>query len=353
MKMFCSMTAWVLLAMLAGCTPRKENTAAPDNVTPVRVAPAAPASVMAHVRAVGVLTPRDEIRLAFKNGGVIERIDVDIGDAVRRGQVLATLKREEVDAAVAQAAEGVEKARRDLERARRLRADEVATEEQVQDLTTAYNVARSGLEALRFNARFARIEAPADGVVFARLAEPAELVQGGQPVLLLGATGRGWIVRAALSDRDVVRIRRDTSALVVFDAFPGRSFDGRITRIAAAADPETGTFDVEIEVQPEGARFVRGLVAKVELGLESTPLGASEGLLVPVSALVAADGQDGTVYVLDPGGKVARRKSVTVGPMVGEHVVIQAGLAAGERVITEGAAWLTDGGAVRVVDGHG
>ena len=347
------MTACLLLTVLAGCTPRKETTAAAENVTPVRVVPAAPAAVSSHVRAVGVLTPRDEIRLAFKNGGVIERISVDIGDSVRRGQVLATLKREEVDAAVTQAAEGVQKARRDLERARRLRADEVATEEQVQDLTTAYNVARSGLEALQFNARFARIEAPTDGVVFERLAEPAELVQGGQPVLVLGATGRGWIVRAALADRDVVRVKRDTSAQVAFDAFPGRSFNGRVSRIAAAADPHTGTFDVEIEIQPDGSRFVRGLVAKVKLGLEATPLDASAGLLVPLSALVAADGQDGTVYVLDSGGKVARRKSVTVGSMVGEQVVIQTGLVAGEQVITEGAAWLTDGGAVRVVDGRG
>ena len=128
------------------------------------------------------------------------------GDIVRKGQLLAELKRAEVDATVAQAAEGVEKARRDLERARQLRIDEVATEEQVQDLTTAYNVARSNVDAARFNARFARIEAPADGIVFERMVEDGELVQPGQPVIVLGSTASGWVVRVGLADRDVVRV---------------------------------------------------------------------------------------------------------------------------------------------------
>ena len=166
-----------------------------------------------------------------------------------------------------QAAEGVEKARRDLERARQLRRDEVATEEQVQDLTTAYNVARANLDAARFNAGFARIEAPADGIVFERLAEAASWCRPGQPVVVLGSTASGWVVRVGLADRDVVRMELGAAASVTFDAFPGRSFPGKVTRIGAAADRQTGTFEVEIAVEPQGARFARGLVAKVALPL--------------------------------------------------------------------------------------
>jgi RND family efflux transporter MFP subunit len=339
------------LSLLAACGDESSPPATPaESAAPVRTAPAETAAVGAGVRAVGILGPRDELRLSFKVGGVVERVSVDVGDRVRGGQVLAVLKRAEVDAAVAQASEAVEKSRRDLERARQLRADEVATQEQVEDLTTAYNVARSNLQAAEFNARFASIVAPADGVVLQRLAKASELVQGGQPVLVIGATGEGWVVRTALADRDAVRVNLGDEAKVSFDAFPGRRFAGRVTRIGSSADPYTGTFEVEIEVVPDGARFARGLVAKVELAL-----GEDDGsqTVVPVTALVEANGPAAIVYVLDAGAGVARRRSVTVGPITGEQVVVVAGLDPGEQVVTDGAAWLTDGRPVRVLPDAG
>jgi RND family efflux transporter MFP subunit len=304
------------------------------------------------IRAVGILAPRDEIRLSFKVGGVLDRVDVDVGDRVREGQVLAVLKRVEVDAAVSQAAEAADKARRDLERARQLRLDEVATEEQVEDLTTAYSVARSNLQAAQFNARFARIEAPADGIVLQRLAKADELVQGGQPVLVIGSTGAGWVVRAALVDRDVVRANIDDDATVTFDAFPGREFAGRVARIASSADPQTGTFEVEVELANGDARFARGLVAKVALKLAAAA-GDTERTVVPLTAVVEANGASATIYVFDAGAGVARRRQVTVGSIVGERVIVIAGLEPGEQVITDGAAWLTDGRAVRVTGDAG
>jgi len=343
-------TGLAAAALLGACgeAPAPEEAATQATAAPVRTAPAESVALDAEVRAVGLLVPRDELRLSFKVGGVVERMDVDVGDRVRTGQVLAVLRSTEVDAAVAQAAEGVAKARRDLARARQLLADEVATQEQVEDLTTAYNVARSGLQAAEFNARFARIEAPADGVVLQRLARASELVQGGQPVLVLGATDRGWIVRTALADRDAVRVNIGDGATLAFDAFPGREFEGRVTRVGSSADPFTGTFDVEIDVLPGDARFARGLVAKVRIALQG-PGDPTASTVVPVTALVEANGSAGTIYVVDAGSDVARRRQVTLGPIVGERVVVSAGLAAGERVITDGAAWLSDGRTVRVV----
>ncbi len=340
------------VVLLAACGDKPSPQATAPAAAAVRTAPAESAAVSGGVRAVGILGPRDELRLSFKTGGVVERVAVDVGDRVTAGQLLAVLKRTEVDAAVAQAAEAAEKSRRDLERARQLRLDEVATQEQVEDLTTAYNVARSTLETARFNARFASIVAPADGVVLQRLAKASELVQGGQPVLVLGATGEGWVVRTALADRDAVRVNLGDTATVSFDAFPGRSFAGRVTRIGSSADTYTGTFEVEIEVAPDGARFARGLVAKVELAIGGEGGGGSQ-TVVPVAAIVEANGPAAIVYVLDTGAGVARRRTVTVGPIVGERVVVIAGLAPGEQVVTDGAAWLTDGRPVRVVSDAG
>ena len=101
-------------------------------------------------------------------------------------------------------------------------------------------------------------------------------------------------------------------------------------------------------MEPAGARFVRGLVAKVNLPLKvRADVVAADAPVVPVSALVEADGTEGVVFVLDRELGVARRKTVTLGPLLGEQVVVTAGLTVGEPVITDGATWLTDGRAVR------
>jgi len=335
--------------LLSGCG----RGSAPVHTTsqdaePVRTAPVESVELPGSVRSVGILEPRDEMRLSFKVGGVVDTVAVDAGDRVRRGQLLATIKRAEVDAAVNQATEAAEKARRDLDRAQRLKADEVATEEQVQDLATAYSVARSNLDAARFNARYARIEAPEDAVVQQRLVEANELVQPGQPVLVLGGAAGGWVVRAALADRDAVRVDVGDAATISFDAFPGREFVGRVTRVGSSADPVTGTFDVEMEVPADGARFARGLVARISLAIGDGSGAAGRQTVVPVTALVEAQGSTATVYVFDAGASVARRREITVGPIVGDRVVIVRGLAPGEQVITDGAAWLSDGKPVRL-----
>ena len=94
--------------VLAACGDAPPPDVAPNgDAAPVRVVPAESARITDAVRAVGVLAPRDELRLSFKVGGVIETMAVEAGDRVKAGQMLAVLKRTEVDAAVAQASDSV------------------------------------------------------------------------------------------------------------------------------------------------------------------------------------------------------------------------------------------------------
>jgi len=330
---------------LAGCG----NGAEPDatnGAAPVRVAVVEQAPAVESLRAVGVLAPADEVRLAFKTGGVVYSIAVEQGAEVRKGQLLATLADVEVAAAVAQARAVAEQASRDLERGKALLADEVATREQVEELSTANQVAAAQLRTALFNARHARIEAPADGVVLRRLAEPNEQVAAGEPVLIVGNTSGGWVVRAALADRDVVRVQTGDAAEVTLDAYPGRRFAAEVTEIAAAADPETGTYEMKLSVDPGGARFVQGLVAKVTVADPD----AESVAVVPVTSLLEADGGLATVFVIAK-GDVARRVSVRTGRLIGERIEVVAGLSPGDRVVTEGAAWLDDNDPVRVLGG--
>jgi multidrug efflux system membrane fusion protein len=337
--------AAVLSLALAGCgngsEPAPARAAAPVRVATVEQAPAAES-----LRAVGVLAPADEVRLAFKTGGVIQSIAVEQGALVQEGQLLATLALDEVAAKVAEARAIAEQASRDLERGKALLADEVATREQVETLATANQVAQAQLRSALFNARHARIEAPSDGIVLRKLAEPDEQVAAGQPVLVVGNTSGGWIVRAALADRDVVRVSTGDAAEVTLDAYPGRRFPAEVVELAAAADPLTGTYEMKVSVDPAGARFVQGLVAKV------TVVGPEAGsvAVVPVTSLLEADGGLATVFVVAR-GNVARKVSVRTGRLLGERIEVVAGLDLGDRVVTEGAAWLDDNEPVRILGG--
>jgi RND family efflux transporter MFP subunit len=330
---------------LAGCGNGGEATSA-KGAAPVRVAVVEKAPAAESLRAIGVLAPADEVRLAFKTGGVIQTIAVEQGVPVRKGQLLATLADDEFASAVTQARAVSDQATRDLERGRALLADEVATREQVEDLATANAVAGAQLRSALFNARHARIEAPADGVVLRRLAEPDEQVAAGQPVLVVGNTTGGWIVRAALSDRDIVRVQSGGAAEVTLDAYPGRRFSAQVVEIAAAADPETGTYEMKVSVDPAGARFIQGLVAKVTIADPH----AESVTVVPITSLLEADGRMATVFVVAKGG-VAKRVEVQTGRLLGERIEVIAGLALGDQVVTEGAAWLDDNDPVRVLGG--
>jgi RND family efflux transporter MFP subunit len=338
-------SAFLVALAIAGCGKGEpaESVAA---AAPVRSARVEQAPATEALRAIGVLAPADEVRLAFTTGGVIRRIDVEQGAVVKEGQLLATLADGEVAAALMQARAVADQAARDLERGKALLADEVATREQVEGLATANAVAQAQLRSALFDARHARIVAPADGVVLRRLAEPDEPVAANQPVLIVGNTSGGWIVRAALSDRDIVRVRAGDAADVTLDAYPGRRFAAVVTEVAAAADPATGTYELKASVDPGDARFVQGLVAKVEIADPD----ADTVAVVPVTSLLEANGSLATVFVVAKGG-VARKVSVRTGRLLGERIEVIAGLAPGDQVVTEGAAWLDDNDRIRVLDG--
>src|SRR3989441_8049961 len=209
--------------VLAACGRGRAATPPAGDAVAVRVAPVSVDRLAPPVTATGTLGPKEEVTLSFKVGGVVSRIFVDEGRAVRAGDTLAELDLSEIDAAVVRARSAAEKAERDLTRARRLYADSVATLEQAQNAQTGRDVAHAELETTLFNRRYAVIVAPASGLILRRSAEPGELVQAGKAILTLGSHARGVVVRAGLADREVVRTRRGDRAVVGFDPFPDRT----------------------------------------------------------------------------------------------------------------------------------
>ena len=257
------------LLIIAGCDSHSQTVT--DNKAPasapvyVRVAAVEHTHTDVPVPAVGKLEAKEELRLSFKVGGIIEKVFVDEGQVVSKGQLLATLSLTEINAQLAQAQNGFDKADRDLKRVKNLFADSVATLEQLQNATTAWEVAKAGLDAAAFNRKYAEICAPADGRVLQRLGDDHEQVASGTPVIVMADYGKGWVVRTGLADRDLMRVKLHDPAAVAFDALPGQSFAGFVSQIGAAPNPVNGTYEIEIKLATPSDRLVSGLVGKVSI----------------------------------------------------------------------------------------
>jgi RND family efflux transporter MFP subunit len=309
----------------------------------VRVQPSTQGPAVPPIDTNGIVVNKHELRLSFKMGGVVRRIHVQEGDTVRQGQRLAEIELTEVSAQVEQARQMAEKSARDLKRGENLYADQVISLEQLQDLRTQAAMAEASFKSAQFNLGYSVIVAPRDGVVLRKLVEERELVPAGTPVLVFGESTRGFVVRAALADREIVNVELGDKGDIRMDAFPGQALTGTVVEVASAADERTGMFPIEVSFDTPPQRLVSGLVARLRLSPESS---APPLTYVPMAALVEGDGDRASVFVLDAGK--AQKRNVTVAFITADSIALESGLAAGEPVITDGALFLENGEAVEV-----
>jgi RND family efflux transporter MFP subunit len=286
---------------------------------------------------------KHEQRMSFKMGGVVRRIAVQEGQSVKRGQRLAEIELTEVNAQVEQARQMAEKAARDLRRGENLYADQVISLEQLQDLRTQAAMAEASFKSAQFNMGYSVITAPGDGVVLRKLVEERELVGPGTPVLVFGESDSGYVVRAALADREIVNVKIGDKGEIRMDAFPGQLMTGTIVEVASAADERSGMFPIEVRFDTPPPRLVSGLVARLRLEPESS---APPLTYVPMAALVEGDGDRASVFVLNNGK--AQKRDVRVAFITADSIALESGIEAGEAVITDGALFLENGEAVEV-----
>jgi membrane fusion protein, multidrug efflux system len=333
----------VTLVLLVACTQQvQQETARP---TPVRVQAATTGPATPAITTNGIVATKDEMRLSFKVGGVIRAIHVQPGEQVKKGQRLAEIELTEINSQVEQARQLASKAQRDLERGERLYNDQVISLEQLQDLRTQANVQQAALRSTEFNRGYSVITAPGDGVVLGKLSEERELVPAGQPVLILGAREGGYIVRAALSDREVVQLKLGDPAEIRMDAYPGQAIAGTLAEIARAAEERSGMFPIEVRFDSVPVQLASGLVAK--LRLHSAASRTHRLTYVPIGAVVEGDGNRASVFVVD--GDKVKRRSVRIAFIAPREVALADGLQPGERVVTDGALYLEDEEHIEVV----
>lgn len=325
---------------LQACGGKKTEIAKANSETiPVRVVSLQQESVSQSVTASGQFTTDDEAYLAFKTGGVIQRIFVNEGDPVKKGQLLATLYLTEINAQVQQAALGLEKAQRDYNRVSALYKDSVATLEQMQNAKTALDIAKQQVSAANFNQNYSEIRATESGYVLRKLASEGQVAGPGTPVLQVnGAGNKDWLLKVSVSDRQWNAIRKGDRANVATDAAPGQRLEAEVLRKSEGVDPVTGTFSVSLRLKqkPSGS-IAAGLFGKAVI----QPSEQVESWSIPYDAVLDGDAGTGYVFITND-NKTAEKVRITIASITENSVLVSAGLENARALIVSGNAYLND-----------
>jgi RND family efflux transporter MFP subunit len=291
------------------------------------------------VQVSGSFTTDDEAIRSFKTGGIIQRLLVAEGDAIREGQVLATLDMTEIKAQVAQASLAFDKARRDFNRVSNLYRDSVVTLEMYENAETALKLAGEQLTAARFNQAHSEIRATEDGFVLRKFVNEGQVVGPGTPVFQTNGAGDGdWILRVAVSDRQWSSLVAGDKAMIRSDVHAGIEIPGRVSKKSEGVDPYSGTFTVDIKPEaPLKSQVASGMFGRATI----TPSSGRKVWKIPYDALLDGSGNSGYVF-LACDGQHATKQKVTIASLHRDYVLIEAGLEQCNRVIITGSAYLTD-----------
>ena len=370
-----SLAGLLFLLLLPACSAPPP---APPSARAVRAISVAPRTLDSASRYAGALDARDRVDVAFKVGGRVASI-ADVGgrplhegDVVRRGQVLATLDAADLKRQAAAAAATLATAEAQADAARASHAQATIEAGRARTLAASGNVtpadldraeaalagATAGLRSAtaQVQARVeqlalarsavddATLESPMDGVIARRMFDAGESAAPGMAAFTVIDTSE-MRVTFAVPDTRVAALVMGARTPVRVEALPGRTFVGTIVKIVPVADPALRAFTVEVAVDNADGALRAGTVASV--AVEGEP--EASVTLVPLGGVVRdpADPDGFAVYVLD-GEATARLRPVRVADLVGNEAVVEQGLAAGERVVVDGAALLHDGATVVV-----
>jgi membrane fusion protein, multidrug efflux system len=294
----------------------------------------------------GTATPVRQARLASPGEGPIQNCRVREGDQVKRGQRLVTIGRSGAAAAqVAASAESLKEQEAELNRTKILVQSGAVPGSQLDSARAKYEAARALLTKARESAGDYSVEAPWDGVVSKVLVKDGDFVAPRAPLVEM-YDPHSLVIRLAVPEAQATEVFKGTPANVQLDAYPGKSFEGKVSLVYPDLDTRMRTRTAEVKLDVPVA-LIPGMFARLKLILETQ----TEALTVPGDAVLVMPNGDKVAFVYKD-GKVQRRV-VQTGLEAGGKVQIISGIKPGETVVTAGNEKLKDGTEVKVQGGAG
>jgi len=280
------------------------------------------------------------VRLASEIDGIVERIDPREGQAVKEGQLIATIEVSALKAALDHAEASFELPDKRYQRRKLLSERNVIAKEELDRSLNKRTLALSNLRRAKIKYERGFLHSPINGLVNHLHVDVGEFVDRGDPVADLVNVDKIKI-NVNVPELDVRYLRVGQKAMVTVDAFPGRRLPGRIDFVAYKADPATKTFRVRVLIRNPDREIRPGMIARVAFLRRIIP----DALVVPLFALVDKGGER-IIFVENDG--IAYARTVSIGVIEGDRIQITEGLEIGDHVIVNGQTEVEEGMQVQV-----
>lgn len=358
--------ALLLVAVSAAC--EREQETPKQVIRPVHAMQVGDFSAFMERSFVGRATAQNEVNLSFRVAGPLVARPVDVGDRVKKGDLVAALDTSTFQADVDRLKGEVSKAEAILERAvleldrqKKLLSKGWVTQAKIDTVSAVEAASRSGADAARsaleraeLDLSYTTLTAPFDGVVVNTFVENFEFVQAQQPILrVLDASNIEFTVfvpEGLISYAPYV-----TEIGVRFDAFPDLEIAARIKEIGREASQATRTYPVTLVMsQPEGVEILPGMAGKADIKSQPPETAKEGGIEVPATAVFTdEDTSKSYVWVVSEADKTLSRREVEVGGLSRFGARISGGIEPGEWIVTKGVNSVKEGQTVRILDEDG
>ncbi len=295
-----------------------------------------------HVREVPqIATYTSTVQAYVKNNiapqmtGRIIKINAEIGDFVKKGQILAEIDK----AQLLQAQLQLQNKEVELQRLKSLYEAGGLSKSDLDAIELAYNVAKTQVDNLMENTI---LRSPIDGVVTARNYDAGDLYGMSAPIYTVEQIVPVKLL-VGISESDYTKVKKGDAIEITADAIPGKTFYGKVGKIYPTIDPATRTFTVEVVVDNKYKTLRPGMFARVAVNF-----GSNNNVVIPDVAVVKQQGSgERFVYVLNEDGTVTYQK-VVLGRRMGAEYEVLEGLQDGAKIVTGGQIRLKDGVKVTV-----
>lgn len=345
---------------IVSCSSNKKETEKKETPILVTIGNSGGSSDMHNTSASGKLVAKNTVNISTRMMGYITGIKVEVGQRVSAGQLLVTINNTDIQAKGGQASAQIMQAqasyniaKKDFERFTKLFEAQSASQKELDDMRTRYEMAKAGLDAAQMmknevNAqnRYASLTAPISGVVTAAYAKQGDMANPGMPILTIEAPSN-LQAQVLASESQIQQIKSGQSVNVYLKS-TNLQTKGTISEISYSSTNTGGQYLVKIDIAKEPS-MLPGMFVNVEFpnsNINTTSAAASASVTIPVSALVE-QGQLKGIYTISE-NNTAILRWVKTGKTMGEQIEILSGLHANESYIVSAQGKLYNGAAVKV-----
>jgi RND family efflux transporter MFP subunit len=329
----------IAFALLIGCKQTTDTSMSPSEkaiaVTTIKIQQSKNASILKYS---GTIEASQTIPLTFQTSGTIEKVYVQEGDAVKKGQLLATVDKSDMQNIYNAALSKYQQAKDAYDRLKTVHEQGSLPEIKWVEMISNLEQAKSSMELSKNNLDKCNMRAPEDGIIGQRNIEPGQASIGLSSAPLDLVKIENVLVKIAAPENEISKISKGIKASFKVSALNEKQFEGVVTNISPVADAISRTYNVKINVKNTNLELKPGMVCDVTIDLKNE----KALVIIPYNAVTTDDNGNTFVFVVSTDNKTVKKQEITTGSYCGTGIEVLNGLAIGETIVVEGKEKLSE-----------